>query len=199
MKKIFLILTFLNLSYINAQSKGFNANDKQYLAKLDSISKGVTEPGYAIYIDDYKITEEDKEWLDLASKKDFTSVTSLDKKDAIAKFGTNGEKGAVLLTPFKDRLLDIQYYTGITNKVLLGEMIPLMAKGDIQNNPLLVVDGIPLRGEEIVKTINALSENDITRMSVLKKNAAFKIYGIRALPGVLLIFTEEYDKKNPKK
>ncbi|MDI9256302.1 hypothetical protein [Flavobacterium sedimenticola] len=199
MKKLFALLLLLKLTYNNAQSKGFNANEDQFLTKLDSVSNGIVEPGYAIYINDYKVTEEDKEWLALAGKGDFISIKVLSKKEAMAKFGADGEKGAVLLTPFTDELLDMKYYNGITNMFVLGKMVDMMAAKQIGANPVFVVDGKPLRGDSIVTIVNALKEEEISRLTVLKKKAAFSIYGIRALPGVILIFTKEYEEKHQKK
>ena len=71
------------------------------------------------------------------------------------------------------------------------------------NNPLIVVDGIPLWGENTVPAgligfnettprnpLNFLNPNDIERISVLKDASATAIYGARGANGVVIITTK---------
>lgn len=62
------------------------------------------------------------------------------------------------------------------------------------NDPLIVVDGVPLSGNNIYGASNSLSlinPNDIASFTVLKDAAATAIYGSRASNGVILITTRK--------
>lgn len=62
------------------------------------------------------------------------------------------------------------------------------------NDPLIVVDGVPLSGNNIYGASNSLSlinPNDIASFTVLKDAAATAIYGSRASNGVILITTKK--------
>ncbi|MFD1014442.1 hypothetical protein [Winogradskyella rapida] len=48
----------------------------------------------------------------------------------------------------------------------------------------MVVSGKPLRGEEIVDHINGLN---IDKISLMERVIGYRIYGIRAINGVILI------------
>ncbi len=62
------------------------------------------------------------------------------------------------------------------------------------NDPLIVIDGIPLANEGIAGAANPLSlinPNDIESFSILKDASAAAIYGARAANGVILITTKK--------
>jgi len=62
------------------------------------------------------------------------------------------------------------------------------------NDPLIVIDGVPLSGNNIYGASNPLSlinPNDIETFTVLKDAAATAIYGSRASNGVILITTRK--------
>ena len=62
------------------------------------------------------------------------------------------------------------------------------------NDPLIVIDGVPLENTAIAGSSNALSfinPNDIESFSVLKDASATAIYGTRASNGVILITTKK--------
>ena len=62
------------------------------------------------------------------------------------------------------------------------------------NDPLIVIDGVPLSGNGISGASNTLSlinPNDIATFTILKDAAATAIYGSRASNGVLLITTKK--------
>ncbi|MEO6549201.1 MAG: SusC/RagA family TonB-linked outer membrane protein, partial [Ferruginibacter sp.] len=62
------------------------------------------------------------------------------------------------------------------------------------NDPLIVVDGVPLSGNNIYGASNSLSlinPNDIASFTILKDAAATAIYGSRASNGVILITTKK--------
>ncbi|MCC9166872.1 SusC/RagA family TonB-linked outer membrane protein [Pontibacter harenae] len=68
------------------------------------------------------------------------------------------------------------------------------------NDPLIVVDGVPLSGSGISGASNPLSlinPNDIESMTVLKDASATAIYGSRASNGVILITTKKGQSGKP--
>lgn len=70
------------------------------------------------------------------------------------------------------------------------EKINAIRVRSINENPLIVVDGTPLRGN----SINKISPDSIESITVLKGNSAKAIYGEKGKNGVILIVT-----KNPMK
>lgn len=68
------------------------------------------------------------------------------------------------------------------------------------NDPLIVIDGVPLSGNNIYGASNPLSTinpNDIESFTVLKDAAATAIYGSRASNGVLIITTKKGTSGKP--
>ncbi|MEO5892495.1 MAG: TonB-dependent receptor [Ferruginibacter sp.] len=68
------------------------------------------------------------------------------------------------------------------------------------NDPLIVVDGVPLSGNNIYGASNSLSlinPNDIASFTILKDAAATAIYGSRASNGVILIVTKKGKSGKP--
>ncbi len=67
------------------------------------------------------------------------------------------------------------------------------------NDPLIVIDGVPVEGNGISGSdnlLNSINPNDIESISVLKDASAAALYGSRASNGVLIITTK---KGNPGK
>ena len=65
------------------------------------------------------------------------------------------------------------------------------------NDPLVVIDGIPVEGNSINgggNVLNTINPNDIESMSVLKDASATALYGSRATNGVLIITTKKGSK-----
>jgi TonB-linked SusC/RagA family outer membrane protein len=68
------------------------------------------------------------------------------------------------------------------------------------NDPLIVIDGLPLSGDNIYGTSDPLSlvnPNDIETFTVLKDAAATAIYGSRASNGVIIITTKKGKRGKP--
>jgi TonB-linked SusC/RagA family outer membrane protein len=62
------------------------------------------------------------------------------------------------------------------------------------NDPLIVVDGVPVEGNGIAGSanfLNTINPNDIESMSVLKDASATALYGSRASNGVIIITTKK--------
>ncbi|AEW00107.1 SusC/RagA family protein [Niastella koreensis] len=69
------------------------------------------------------------------------------------------------------------------------------------NDPLIVLDGVPLNPSSIAGAANPLdliNPNDIERVDVLKDASAAAIYGNRASNGVILITTKKGQRGKPK-
>jgi iron complex outermembrane receptor protein len=69
------------------------------------------------------------------------------------------------------------------------------------NDPLIVIDGMPLSNSSISGVANALSlinPNDIASFTVLKDASATAIYGSRAANGVIIITTKKGQSGKPK-
>jgi len=65
------------------------------------------------------------------------------------------------------------------------------------NDPLLVIDGVPVEGNGIAGSsnlLNTINPNDIESISVLKDAAATALYGSRASNGVLIVTTKKGTK-----
>jgi TonB-dependent SusC/RagA subfamily outer membrane receptor len=65
------------------------------------------------------------------------------------------------------------------------------------NDPLLVIDGVPVEGNGIAGSsnlLNTINPNDIESISVLKDASATALYGSRASNGVLIITTKKGSK-----
>lgn len=74
----------------------------------------------------------------------------------------------------------------------LGNTMDVNNPNPPNNDPLIVVDGIPFNG-----TINDLNPNDIVSMDILKDASATAIYGSRGSNGVILITTRSGKKGKP--
>jgi len=58
------------------------------------------------------------------------------------------------------------------------------------NNPLYVVDGVPLDQNGSASSLNTINPNDIASFNILKDASATAIYGSRATNGVIIITTK---------
>ena len=62
------------------------------------------------------------------------------------------------------------------------------------NDPLIVIDGVPVEGNSVqgsANLLNTINPNDIESMSVLKDASATALYGSRATNGVIIITTKK--------
>ncbi|WP_224998732.1 hypothetical protein [Cesiribacter sp. SM1] len=140
-----------------------------------------------ILLNGRRISREEFELLNPLKSGEIKEIKALPKEEAVRLYGKDGEHGALLITPLIDETLSQKYYEGLNNSLLLEKIQELESQGKINSNPLLVLNGIPLRGEEIVERINALGEEGIGEINLLVKKTAYAIYGVRAMNGVLLI------------
>lgn len=84
------------------------------------------------------------------------------------------------------------YVEAQNGKVGEGIMVRIRGAGSINssNQPLYVVDGIPLAGGAIGSSTADINFNDVESFEVLKDAAASAIYGSRAANGVVMITTK---------
>jgi len=178
MKKI-TILTLLISTVISCAPK-LILNEKGDNSLLGKINKQIENKKISkkalIYLNDKEISNEKLKKLNIFELKDFTEITFIDKKKI--------KEGVINITSFLDPKLDYQYYKLIDNKDILNLIDKLLDEGVINKNPLFIVSGKPLRGEEIASKINNLK---VDKASLLKTEAAYQVYGIRAINGVILI------------
>lgn len=69
------------------------------------------------------------------------------------------------------------------------------------NDPLIVIDGVPVEGNSVSGTsnlLNTINPNDIESISVLKDASATSLYGSRASNGVIIITTKKGAAGNVK-
>lgn len=67
------------------------------------------------------------------------------------------------------------------------------------NDPLIVIDGIPVDGNQVAGSanfLNTINPNDIESISVLKDASATALYGSRASNGVIIITTKKGQKES---
>ncbi|MFT3980782.1 MAG: TonB-dependent receptor [Ferruginibacter sp.] len=125
-----------------------------------------------------------------ARKKDLTgSVATVSSKDF--------QKGAIA-TPEQLIAAKVPGVSVISNGGQPGSGSQIRVRGgsslSASNNPLIVVDGIPLSGDAISGSPNPLSlinPNDIESFTILKDASAAAIYGTRAANGVIIITTKK--------
>jgi len=68
------------------------------------------------------------------------------------------------------------------------------------NDPLIVIDGVPVEGNSVsgsANLLNTINPNDIESMSVLKDASAAALYGSRATNGVIIITTKKGASAKP--
>lgn len=125
-----------------------------------------------------------------ARKKDLTgSITTVSSKD----FQTG-----VITTPDQMIAGKVAGVSVISNGGSPGSGSTIRIRGgsslNASNDPLIVIDGVPLSGSGIAGAANPLSlinSNDIESFTILKDASATAIYGSRAANGVILITTKK--------
>ena len=120
-------------------------------------------------------------------KKDLTgAVTQVNAKDFQKGFVTNAEQLIANKVPGL-QITPISGKPGAGSSFLLRGGASLSAS----NNPLFVIDGVPIGLEDGPGVISALNPDDIASFSVLKDASAAAIYGSRGSNGVIIITTKK--------
>ena len=127
-------------------------------------------------------------------KKDLTgSVTQLSSKEFQKGFVTNAEQLIANKVPGL-QITPISGKPGAGSSFLLRGGASLSAS----NNPLFVIDGVPIGLADGPGVISALNPDDIASFSILKDASAAAIYGSRGSNGVIIITTKAGGKGDLK-
>lgn len=194
MQKLFYLIIIANIFF--SCSKKLLPNSKGADSLIRKINKNIESKGIkskaAIFFKDTLISDEYLELLNEIKIEEFEEITFLNKSEAIKKFGQRGKYGAVQIQPYEDETLSLKYYSNIKNAVILAKIQEHVKAGDINANPILILNGMPLRAESISNRINELNEDSIKDIIVMNKDnkVILRLYGIRAINGVLLITIE---------
>ncbi|MBC8753248.1 hypothetical protein H2O64_01110 [Kordia sp. YSTF-M3] len=189
-----LFIFFTTLLLISCSRKlipNFNGEGSLVSIINKEIKSGNASHKTPIYLDTLKISMEDLTFLNIVDTKDFTSIKVLNKLAAKKNINSNINQKVIQLIPFKDESLGLKHYANINNELITNTINSLLKSGQVNANPILVLDGIPLRGNEISSKINQVKKSEIKSISILKKQAAYTIYGIRAINGVIIITTKK--------
>ena len=149
--------------------------------------------------------KEDAEFLDevviigygTAKKEDMTGAVSAIKAEDLNRGAVvntqdmlKGKMAGVLVTPGDGG-------PGSSSRIRIRGSASLNAS----NDPLIVIDGVPIAqgaGGAMSNPLDLLNPNDIESFSVLKDASASAIYGSRASNGVILITTKKGTGTKPK-
>ena len=193
MKKLLLLLLFATIT--SSCSKKFYPNtngDQSVLGVINNkIKAGNANHKTPVFLENKELSSEELKLLNVFKGEDFTSIKVLAKSEAREAINPVIKRKVIQLIPFKDELLGPKYYNDIKNDVVINTIAFHNGQGTIGPFPLLILDGIPLRGEDIVNSINAKKIEDIESINLLKTDVAYKIYGIRAINGVLIITSKK--------
>ena len=119
-------------------------------------------------------------------KKDLTgAVAQVDYKEFQQGFVTNAE-GLIANKVPGVQITPVSGKPGAGSSFLLRGGASLSAS----NNPLFVIDGVPIGLEDGPGVLSALNPDDIAAFSVLKDASAAAIYGSRGSNGVIIISTK---------
>ncbi|MGB5652326.1 MAG: carboxypeptidase-like regulatory domain-containing protein, partial [Robiginitalea sp.] len=153
------------------------------------------------------VLQEDAQALDEVVIIGYGSTTVKDATGSVAAVTSDEFNGGVISSPEqliqgKAAGVNIQQVSGEPGA---GINVNIRGANSVRasNNPLFVVDGVPLFGQntdatgdsgdgqtEVGNPLNFLNPNDIESMSILKDASATAIYGSRGANGVIIITTK---------
>lgn len=153
------------------------------------------------------VLQEDATALDEVVIIGYGQTTVKDATGSVAAVTSEDFNGGVITSPEqliqgKTAGVNIQQVSGEPGA---GVQINIRGSNSVRgnNNPLFVVDGVPLFGQntaasgdtgqggsEVGNPLNFLNPNDIESMSILKDASATAIYGSRGANGVVIITTK---------
>ncbi|SMG09540.1 iron complex outermembrane recepter protein [Marivirga sericea] len=152
--------------------------------------------------------QEDVEQLSEVVVVGYGQVESRDATGAVERVTSKEFNGGVISSPeqlIQGKSAGVQI-TSASGEPGAGVSIRVRGSSSVRNgnNPLFVVDGIPLSGNDVTaggpdgglgtsaprNPLNFLNPNDIESMDILKDASATAIYGARGANGVILITTK---------
>lgn len=163
MNKLFYLL-FLTILVVSCAKKLIpnSKGEESLIGKInEKIKSGTIGEDPLILLNADTVDSKDLNLLNEFALKDFTSIDFIPKSEGIQKYGDAGKDGVVTIHPFIDETLSMQYYEGITNTLLLQKIEVTVKQGLTKRNPIIVLDGHPLRGDEIVSKINAIGPSKL--------------------------------------
>lgn len=168
-------VTILEISFLGYKTKEVNINNQNnFLITLSEDLKALDE----IVLIGYGTQKKEDLTGSVAavSSKDFQKVPVTNVEELIAN-----KLPGVQITPTSGK-------PGAGSSILIRGGSSLSAS----NNPLIVIDGVPLEGQGNGPGIlSQLNPNDIESFTVLKDASAAAIYGSRASNGVIIITTKK--------
>ncbi len=158
----------LKVSYIGYRTQEIKIQDQKVLdIRLESDSKAIDE----VVVVGYSVQK----------KRDVLGAVSKVNADEITKIPVASAQQAL-----QGRVAGVQV---ATQTGAPGSDISVRVRGtgsiSSSNDPLYIVDGIPVEG-----ALNNISPNDIENISILKDASSAAVYGSRATNGVVLITTK---------
>jgi iron complex outermembrane receptor protein len=152
--------------------------------------------------------QEDVEQLSEVVVVGYGQIESKDATGAVQRVTAKEFNGGVIASPeqlIQGKSAGVQI-TSASGEPGAGVNIRIRGTSSVRNgnNPLFVVDGIPLTGDDVTaggldvgsgtssprNPLNFLNPNDIESMDILKDASATAIYGARGANGVVLITTK---------
>ena len=144
------------------------------------------------------VLHEDSELLDEVVVIGYGSVQKKDLTESITTISSKDFQKGAIATPdqlITGKIAGVQIVPG-GGAPGSGAMIRIRGGASLNasNNPLIVIDGVPMEGSTLPGAPSALSSinpADIESMNVLKDASATAIYGSRASNGVIIITTKK--------
>ena len=188
MKNLIILLILLFSINLFSQENSEISILEEYDLKIQN---KVITPTPLFILDGKEISYETFIILNSIKRKEILKLEFLTYSEAKLEFNDKAINGVVRITPYKDDLLNFSYYKDMNNDLITERINSLIEEGKINYYPILVFNGIPLRGDEIKTKINQTSIDSIVSINLLKQDVAYKIYGIRAINGVLIVTTKQ--------
>ena len=148
---------------------------------------------------------EDAEFLDDVVVIGYGTVKKNDMTGSVTAIKTEElNRGAIVSTQdmLKGKVAGLQVIPG-DGRPGGGSTIRVRGAASLNasNDPLIVIDGVPLAvngGEGMTNPLEAINSNDIESFTVLKDASSAAIYGSRASNGVIIITTKKGNAGEPK-
>lgn len=180
--------------YNNLFSQELIPNDLGFKSLIGKINSQIEQKklleNVKFYLNNEEINLDELIVLNKLKPTEIIDIEFYDVTNAVNKYGENVTGGAVNIVPFIDEALSSKYYYSIQNKRVLETIETLVENKQVKINPIIVLNGKPLRGEDISIKINEIEVDSIESINQLDKIKGYEIYGIRAIPGVIIITTK---------
>ncbi|MDR3184385.1 MAG: TonB-dependent receptor plug domain-containing protein, partial [Prevotellaceae bacterium] len=157
-----------------------------------------TEERKAVDVSGIIVLKEDRMQLDEVVVIGYGAVKKTDLTGSITAIGENDFRKGVMRAPSELLAGKIAGVQITSNGGRAGDGARIRIRGgaslNASNDPLIVVDGVPLDNGGVLGATNSLASinpGDVETMTVLKDASATAIYGSRASNGVIMITTKK--------